>query len=588
MARITTPKQLVKAFNKYGSVKKAAKATGSSWPTTQQLYKKAVAEGLMAPQRVGRKTNEEIKNPKALSAVKPMERIHPLTTKVLETPPEGVKRYLFTCAQNNTKVHNAFWDNLMVLKDHYQAELHVARFVYFRSGLGAAEDKGLVLKRKEVYGGEDLWWDDKVVPYISDDRIQVAPGLVWCGESNTLPTAERPLQGLESYTGRKSGIFPHTKLAMDSIPSNERGKAKFNFTTGTVTLRNYIQRKAGLKAEFHHCFAALLIEVDADGDWFPRQINADSDGTICDLNLMVRDGVLTDENRVVAITWDDIHESEIDAETRDMSFVGGAFKESAIVDVLKPEHQFFHDVLGFRSAGHHELKNPHKRFKLWYNGMTDVTKELQGVKSFLELAARPWCNNVVVDSNHHHHLGRWLQEQNGLLDPSNAEVWIDLQQRVYAETRHSNPRTINYLKLAMQSVGLDDDLVQFLEQDESYIVCPEHGGGVECGIHGHAGPNGSRGSARNLSRIGRKANVGHYHSATIFDGVYAAGTMGDLNPDWTSGPSSWSHSFVVTYKNGKRAIIIRWNGKWRGENKLADLSSAVAVVSKRKAPNVRR
>ena len=102
-------------------------------------------------------------------------------------------------------------------------------------------------------------------------------------------------------------MLPHVKVAMESVPSGKFEATKFNYTTGTVTQRNYIQRKEGLKAEFHHCYGALLVEVDSDGDWFVRQLNADSEGTLHDLRLRVKDGVVTSGNVAEAIFWGDIH-----------------------------------------------------------------------------------------------------------------------------------------------------------------------------------------------------------------------------------------------------------------------------------------
>jgi hypothetical protein len=62
---------------------------------------------------------------------------------------------------------------------------------------------------------------------------------------------------------------------MKSVASVKSDPTKFNWTTGTVTLRNYIQKKAGQKAEFHHCYGALLVEVDSTGAWGVRQLLAD-------------------------------------------------------------------------------------------------------------------------------------------------------------------------------------------------------------------------------------------------------------------------------------------------------------------------
>jgi hypothetical protein len=80
---------------------------------------------------------------------------------------------------------------------------------------------------------------------------------------NILPTANDPLEGLETYSQRKSAIFPHAKMAMRSVATMKHEGTKLNFTTGTVTQMNYIQKKAGLVGEHHHVYGAVLVEVIA-------------------------------------------------------------------------------------------------------------------------------------------------------------------------------------------------------------------------------------------------------------------------------------------------------------------------------------
>jgi len=102
--------------------------------------------------------------------------------------------------------------------------------------------------------------------------------------------------------------------------------------------------------------------------------------------------------------------------------------------------------------------------------------------------------------------------------------------------------------------------IRFLRTDEPYIIC---NGKIECGMHGHLGPNGARGTPQNLQKVGRRANTAHTHSAGIWNGLFVAGTSTKLRWDYNRGPSSWSHSHVVTYPSGQRAIITMWNGRWR-------------------------
>jgi len=563
MSNTLTTQEFKDAFDQYGSVKAVSRNLKITYWAARQAYHRAVQEGLVPKQTVGCKRKTHFKpQPHQDDPPKPVAEgwVNPIQPEEFGVPRRGVRRHLFTVAQNNTEIHEPLWRNLNALAAYYEADIHVARTTYIKTGLGARGDKAQVTKKEELYGAEDLWWDERLKPYFSDHRAQVAPGLLWCGEMNILPTAVNPLSGLEVYTGRQSAIFPHNKLALNSVPSLLGEPAKFNYTTGTVTKRNYIQRKTGLKADFHHSYGALLVEVDPDGDWFCRQIIGDSNGTIHDLDVRVQDGKVEDGHGIEAIVWGDVHVANGDQEIFDLAWGRGG-----MLDRLRPKYQFLHDVLDWRVRSHHEIKNPHKMFQRLVDNQNSAEQEIQGVVDFLRFAQRPWLTSVVVDSNHHRHMARWLQEQNGLNDPVNAEFWIRMQGRVYRAIREG--RDVQHLREAVHEVlGQEGDLgCQFLPEDASFVVCPQSGG-IECGLHGDRGPHGSRGSARNLARMGRKAVIADKHVAEIHEGVYVVGVSCRLAPDWAHGPSAWSHTHCVIYPNGKRALVTMWNGKWRARS----------------------
>jgi hypothetical protein len=176
---------------------------------------------------------------------------------------------------------------------------------------------------------------------------------------------------------------------------------------------------------------------------------------------------------------------------------------------------------------------------------------------------RPWCKTVVPDANHDRKwLKRWLAEFDYRVDPANAELFLGLQRFMYAEIRTGKlPKEVNLVERAMVvEAGMQQDVVKFLIPDESYAV-----GEVELGMHGHLGSNGAAGSPDNLSKLGVKATTAHTHIAGIYHGLYVAGTSTVLTKEWgyTTGPSAWSHSHVLQYPNGQRAVITEKNGKWR-------------------------
>lgn len=561
-----TPKQFARLYDQHHTYRAVAKAAGITYGRAFKLAQIAIGEGLLTDKPETQLTNVARKERRT----PPTERVKALETPEFDLPPRGkINRYYLSCAQNNTKVFGRVWRNLLALvahngerSDSHTNRLMISRVLYVKKGLGASGDKAQLVKKNSLYTSMlELWWDKKVLPYLHDSRAALAPGLVWCGEQNILPTAVRPLSGFESYTARQSGIFPHVKLAMESVASGKNEATKFNYTTGTLTLRNYIQRKAGLKAEFHHCYGALIVEVDHDGNWFVRQLNADSEGTIYDLDVRAKDGKVTTGHRAEGISWGDVHVEQVDDDVKDM-----AWGDGGMLDTLRPRYQFGHDVFDFRTRNHHERYDPHKRYKRYIEGQEDVAEELNKTGAFIaDTMFRPWCETVIVESNHDNMLERWLRDDPGWYakDPRNAEVFLDLQLAKYRAMRtHEDFLLIEH---ALNSYSdLNITAVRFLREDESFIICPNPHGGIECGMHGHLGPNGTRGNANSFARMGRKAVTGHTHSAGIVDGVYTSGTCAMLPSDWSRGPSSHSHSHTVVYKNGKRAIYTMYAGKWRG------------------------
>lgn len=469
-----------------------------------------------------------------------------------ELPTSGVKTYLLTSVQNNTKVWQPFYRNLRAYQDFREAELLPASFTYNQNSYGK-----LSVKRGTKASTEtDLWYDPEIVDLLetADRDIELAPGLVWCGSMNTLPTTGNPLAGFETHTGEASGVFPHAKVAMRSVAQNPVDGAKFNYTTGALTQRNYIQKAAGKKAEHHHVYGALVVEVMPDGNWYARQLNADSRGNFYDLNWRVADGEVEEGEWTEAITWGDIHEVVLDETVRRL-----AWAEGGMLDELHPRFQFMHDTLDFRARNHHERKNPHTMFRRFIEGQDSVEAEVASAVQFLnEESWRPWCETKVVDSNHDGALGRWLREADYRTDPVNAYFFLQLQMAVY-EAISNRDENFHVVEHAMKIMGARDE-VEFLREDQPFVICRE----VDCGAHGHLGPDGSRGSPNNLRRQGRKANTGHTHSAGIFDGLYVAGVSGRLRQGYNRGPSSWSHSHTVTYRNAKRCIVTMTSEGWRG------------------------
>ena len=327
------------------------------------------------------------------------------------------------------------------------------------------------------------------------------------------------------------------------------------WTTGTVTLRNYIQKKAGLLAEFHHGYGALIVEVDSDGGWYVRQLNADSEGVFYDFDAQVKDGEVTFGHRPEAVVWGDIHVHWLAPKMREL-----CWGKDGLLDRLDPKVQVMHDVLDFHARKHHDLDDPWLQYAKIPLGKDCVEEECADAGNFLWNASRAWCKTLVVRSNHDDMLVKWLKFADWKADLLNAKFFF----RAHLAMLHAidRGRDFDIIEWALTR-GDPSPGVYFLQRDERAIVCPDASGGIELGYHYDVGPNGARGNIKAFAKMGRKSIGGHGHGAGQHEGAMQVGVMGNLDMGYNEGPSNWSHTYALVYPNGKRTLVTIWNGKDR-------------------------
>lgn len=510
-----TDKEILAALKKHGSQRKACVALGIP-RTTYQDRLHAIQKDKFAAKK----------------------RLQPV--KISKPRRGNVSRFIFSSAQDGTKVHEGFLLNLEAYAEYVGAEIHIGGFTYNKSLF-------------EDHSNKRATFHPLVEKYMTNNQFDVAGKLLFCGEINTSPTAVNPLSGFETYTRSKWGIFPHPRVTLQSVATMFHEPSKQIMTTGAVTLPNYIAKKAGIKAEFHHVIGAVIVEIDGDGDIFCRHLIAEKSGAFQDLTYYVENATVYVDRTVEAITWGDIHTEQLDP-----LVAAAAWGEDGMLDELMPKYQFFHDVLDFQARNHHNLKDPHYQFEMFLKGVDSVEKAIERVGDFLLQTKRPWCQSVVVESNHDRMLMRWLKEADYRQDPVNAEFFLECQLKVYNAMRQRDDEFFLIEDLLNDRFMLSD--VVFLREDDSMKIC---GNTIECALHGHKGANGAKGHIGAYARMGPKANVGHTHSAAIFEGIYQAGTSSLLDMGYNRGGlSSWNHSDIVTYPNGRRTIVTKQNGKF--------------------------
>lgn len=516
-----TDKEIFAAVKKYGSERAAAAALNIPRTTFQYAHHRA-KRNIFA----SRKT---------------------VKTRVVPVPKRKTQRFIFTSAQDSTDIHQGFWTNLVAYAEYLDASIHIGGFTY---------QKGLF----EDHSSKRASFHQSIAPYMCSEQIDVGGKLLFCGEINTQPTATTPLSGFETYTRSKWGVFPHPRVCLQSVATMFHSPPKQIMTTGAVTRPNYVPKKAGIKAEFHHVIGAVLVELDSDGDIFARHLSASESGSFWDLTAHIHNGVVYENMRgVEAITWGDIHLEQIDPVVRK-----ACWKEGGMLDTLEPNVQFMHDTLDFQAKNHHSADDPYHAFKMWFEGKGSVGKALDEVAQFLRFAQRPWLKTVIVESNHDVMFKRWLKEADYRRDPENAILFLSTQLKTYLALERGESNYSPFIDTLHEIGALEN--ITVLNETDSFIICPKNGGGIECALHGHRGSNGAKGHFRSFAKMGPKANVAHTHSPAIYEGIYCAGTSSKLDMSYNRGGlSSWSHSHIVTYLNGKRTILTMQGDKWRAK-----------------------
>ena len=361
-------------------------------------------------------------------------------------------------------------------------------------------------------------------------------------------------------------VVPHPKVHMRSYAGLLSGQDhRFGYTTGACTLRNYIDRRAGQIASYHHVYGALYVEVDEHGVWFARQLIAADDGSFFDLDVFVAGGKCHDirsayvtqrfgnaQGRVVNLG--DIHAEKMDP---------APFKVALdMLRHIRPDYVAIHDLLDFEARNHHNLKDPFHWADQYYNGMNTVEGNFKHAVILLDEIARVSdATMLVVRSNHDEAFNRWLKEFDPVRDPANARFYHYHMWRKFAAIERG--LSVDSYWMALAEAAAQQNIESYSEginikEDDSFVLHD-----IEFGVHGHLGPNGARGNPKGYRQLGRKLNTGHTHSAGIIDGVWTAGVLAGLCMGYNKGPSSWSVSHIITHPNGKRQMITQKGDKWR-------------------------
>lgn len=442
------------------------------------------------------------------------------------------KRFIITWAQVDTKIHEPFFENIKAYAEYIDADIHVIAGRY-----GNPTSLRASAHIKEMEKNKKYRWDSNLIPYLDAKRQQIHKYLTICSDIKIQPTASNPLSGLNGITALEGCILGHPRVHMDSLPVLQGYPNKIICSTGAVTVENYTDTKIGSKGEFHHQMGFVVVELDEDF-YHLRQVQCDEEGTFYDLKYRAKDGIVSEyEESPLGMVFGDLHLGEHDEDAVETSL--------KMAKELNVKKIVLHDIFNGHSISHHEQKDPFTLLRRERDGTNSLKRELKYMVEWVK--SKPF-EFIVVSSNHDNFLDRWLMSSD-FRKINNRYEYLKYAT-ILAENKAPKgiiPYVLDKKCKNVTTLGIND----------TYRIDK-----FECGMHGHLGQNGARGSLNTFKNLNTKNITGHGHSPKRQDNSIVVGTLTQIPLPYAKGASGWMHSNVIIYPNGKASHLNIINNKY--------------------------
>lgn len=442
-----------------------------------------------------------------------------------------------------SNLHRGFWDAMQTWAAQTEGELVVLPMHAHMPALRGqpAHYDPLLEQHRDLFASE----------YIFNEHLRAL-------DVHLNPQQVSPLTGLHrlrggrhelvlSSDGRRtvrrfntSLVVAHAKQDLEVVATGNGTVPRLLHATGACTHPEYLRNRIGRLATEGHVVGGLVVEVDADRFWI-RQVQASDDGSFIDLGIRYRPDGGTEPVRAEAMRLGDLHIGRHSPE------VLVAWED--ISDLVSPRRVFVEDVFDGGSVSHHK----HGR------GLTTAQDEavFASLREELDAGTRVMdavytvivpsdAEMLVVDSNHHEHLARYLDEGRYLRDKPNYE----LAHRMVVEILDGVDPLRSRLDPSRR--------YRWLGAEEDFFV-----EGIQMAAHGHLGLNGMRGSPAQMERIHAHSMTGHTHTPSIRGGAYVVGHSSQARHGYNHGPSTWLNCCGLVWPGGGRQLVVCIDGRFR-------------------------
>ena len=405
----------------------------------------------------------------------------------------------------------------------------------------------LVLPCEDVANRKTLYnW--QLSPLLKEDRFYVVYNDTYLNSNIYLSDIKvsakqiNPQSGLPQFTQDGSVIIASPKQDLDYVANSNNKIPNAIMTTGAITENDYsndayMSQRTNKIAEYEHVLGGIIVEIENDKIFHFRQVQMGADGEIIDLGLKyTSDGVERVQNTVMVVG--DSHFGEHDEIAIEA--------EEDMISYLNIKDVVLHDVFSAISISHHDKNKTITLAKKANENKISLEEEANIVAQYLDRFADDVNGKVViVDSNHHEHLDRYLEEGRYAVDKVNLRYSLDIVKAML----DGEDLPVRYM-IENQTPFKNKNKVRWLEPDEDYDCY-----GIEVSQHGSRGANGGRGNLQTLRKAYKKSMSAHTHQPRIYRGAVSVGTSSKLKLGYNKGLSSWVQGVGIIYENGTYQLI---------------------------------
>lgn len=448
-----------------------------------------------------------------------------------------LRRFVITSATNDSPLNKKLLQSLINFTQDTQSQLLVLPVRYrnpdaFHQGMQTG-----------------MSWPQELKPYLLDTDLILNKNLI-IKSTKIVATAAQPLTGLQSISGTRSGIFGHPQMQMEMVATPAATIPKQLHTTGSLSKHQYARNKTADKARFNHSDGALYVEIQGDRFWI-WQLLSDTKGEFYHFDKQYTPDNVTDGHRALGLVLGDEHVKFADKKVQAATF----HDKGSICAVFKPLALVRHDIHDHYSGSHHHKTDHILRLHKHLSDDDSVSDELALSVDHVNRTTPEDCKNYIIESNHHDHLRKWLNETDPKKDLKNAVFYYEMMDRISRALVEGDTRDPFVLYMS-DRLEVDHE---FVNSNQRKLIA-----NIDISQHGDRGPNGSRGGKNGFARSSYKMIAGHSHTPCIEKGFWQVGTS-TLNMGYKKGLSSWMVTHCVIYPNGKRCLLNIVKGSWRAK-----------------------